>query len=106
MAEAFQLGVDVIATDFGGNTDFCTGPLAHPVRWRETPIPRGSYPHGDGHICAGPDVDYSAQLCEQVAERRQLAANNADAADPSRDALLLAPYRRRFSFHLTGNILQ
>jgi len=32
MAEALQLGVDVIATAYGGNTDFCTGPLAHPVR--------------------------------------------------------------------------
>ena len=34
MAEALQLGVDVIATDFGGNTDLCSGPLVHPVRWR------------------------------------------------------------------------
>jgi glycosyltransferase involved in cell wall biosynthesis len=32
MAEALQLGVDVITTAYGGNTDFCTGPLAHPVR--------------------------------------------------------------------------
>jgi len=32
MAEALQLGVDVIATAYGGNTDFCSGPLAHPVR--------------------------------------------------------------------------
>jgi hypothetical protein len=38
-SEALQLGVDVIATDFGGNTDFCTGPLAHPVRWRPAPTP-------------------------------------------------------------------
>ena len=34
MAEALQLGVDVIATAYGGNTDFCTGPLAHPLRRR------------------------------------------------------------------------
>lgn len=32
MAEALQLGMDVIATPYGGNTDFCTGPLAHPLR--------------------------------------------------------------------------
>jgi hypothetical protein len=32
MAEALQQGVDVIATAYGGNTDFCTGPRAHPVR--------------------------------------------------------------------------
>ena len=32
IAEALLLGVDVIATAYGGNTDFCAGPLAHPVR--------------------------------------------------------------------------
>ena len=32
MEEALQLGLDVIAAYYGGNTDFCTGPLAHPLR--------------------------------------------------------------------------
>ena len=32
MAEALQLGMDVIATAYGGNTDLCSRPLAHPVR--------------------------------------------------------------------------
>ena len=32
IAEALLLGVDVIATAYAGNTDFCAGPLAHPVR--------------------------------------------------------------------------
>ena len=32
MAEALQLGVDVIATDLGGNTDFFTGPLTRSMR--------------------------------------------------------------------------
>jgi hypothetical protein len=40
MAEALQLGVDVIAAAYGGDTDFCTGPLAHPVSCQEVPIPR------------------------------------------------------------------
>ena len=31
MAEALQLGVGVIATAYGGNTDFCTGPLSTPA---------------------------------------------------------------------------
>ena len=62
IAEALQLGVDVIATSFGGNTDFCTGPLAHAVSWRLVPIPRGSYPHADGHYWAEPDIDHAAHL--------------------------------------------
>ena len=102
MAEALQLGVDVIATDFGGNTDFCTGPLAHRVRWREVPIPRGSYAHADGHNWAEPDVDDAAQLCRQVAERRQVLVYDLNTADPSRDALVLDEYRNRFCFAEVG----
>ena len=30
--EALQLGLDVIATDYGGNTDFCNGPLSHSLQ--------------------------------------------------------------------------
>ena len=70
MAEALQLGVDVIATDFGGNTDFCTGPLAHPVRWRAAPVPRGAYPCADGHSWAEPDLEHAAELCRAVAVKR------------------------------------
>jgi hypothetical protein len=102
MPEALQLGVDVIASYFGGNTDFCTGPLAHPVRWQKSPIPRGSYPHADGHNWAEPDLDHAAQLCRQVAERRKALANNPNIADPSRDALVLADYRNRFCFADVG----
>ena len=102
MAEALQLGVEVIATDFGGNTDFCTGPLAHPVRWRKAPIPRGSYPCADGHHWAEPDLGYAAVLCQQVAERRLANATNPEAAEPSRDAMVLSEYRKRFSFDVAA----
>lgn len=102
MAEALQLGVDVIATDFGGNTDFCTGPLAHPVSWRKAPIPRGSYPCADGHHWAEPDLGHATELCQQVAARRHAIATNPEAADPSRDAMVLADYRERFSCEAAG----
>jgi len=70
LAEALQLGLDVIATDFGGNTDFCTGPLAHPVHFRRVPIPRGAYPCADGHHWAEPDLDHAVSLIRQVAKQR------------------------------------
>ncbi len=88
----------MIATDFGGNTDFCTGPLAHPVRWKESPIPRGSYPHADGHMWAEPDLDHAAELCQQVAARKFAVASNSQTADPSRNVSVLTDYRKRFSF--------
>lgn len=104
MAEALQLGVDVIATGFGGNTDFCVGPLAHLVRHRSVPVPRGSYPSADGHSWAEPDVDHAAELCRQVASRRLAFAVDPRLAarDPSRDPAVLADYRDRFSFAAAG----
>jgi glycosyltransferase involved in cell wall biosynthesis len=102
MAEALQLGVDVIATDFGGNTDFCSGPLAHPVRYRPAPIPRGAYPCADGHSWAEPDLEHAAELCREVAARRLALAAAPHAADPSRDPAVLASYRERFSFAVVG----
>jgi hypothetical protein len=104
MAEALQLGVDVIATAYGGNTDFCTGPLAHPVRCQEVPIPRGAYPCADGHVWGEPDLDHAAELMQQVAARRLALANDheAAAADPSRDPSVLAGYRQRFSWSAAG----
>ena len=102
IAEALQFGVDVIATAFGGNTDFCTGPLAHLVRWRPAPIPRGAYPYADGHLWAEPDLEHAAELCRQVAARRLAIAKDPSAVDPSRDRAILASYRQQFSFATVG----
>jgi len=98
MAEALQLGLDVIATDYGGNTDFCDGPLSHLVRCKEVPIPRGAYPCADGHCWGEPDLDHAAQLMQEVAERRLEIACNPNAFDPCRSAKVLADCRKRFSF--------
>ncbi len=102
MAEALQLGLDVIATDFGANTDFRSGALAHPVRYRPAPIPRGAYPDADGHSWAEPDLEHAAELCREVAARRLALAADPRAADPSRDPAVLASYRERFSFAVVG----
>ena len=104
IAEALQLGLDVIATDYGGNTDFCNGPLSHSVQSKEVPIPRGTYPYADGHCWGDPDLDHATQLMRQVAERRIKLVNNPDAfaADISRDPAVLALYRERFSLAAAG----
>ena len=105
LAEAFQLGLDVIATDYGGNTDFCVGPLAHPVRFKEVPIPRDAYPSADGHKWAEPDMDHAVQLMRNVAERRINVMLNpqAFARDVSRDESVLNAYRERFSYAVAGS---
>jgi len=104
IAEALQLGVDVIGTADNGNTDFCTGPLAHPVRCQEVPIPRGAYPCADGHVWGEPDLEHAAELMQQVGARRLAMAKDPEVAacDPSRDPGVLAIYRQRFSLAAAG----
>ncbi|MEB3320081.1 MAG: glycosyltransferase [Cyanobium sp.] len=93
LAEALQLGLHVIATDFGGNTDFCTGPLAHPVRYRRVPIPRGAYPCADGHHWAEPDQHDAVRLIREVAQQLLETGHAGEAAEG---------YRERFSCELVG----
>jgi hypothetical protein len=104
MAEALQLGLDVISTAYGGNSDFITGPLAHPVRFQSVPIPRGAYPYAEGHHWAEPDLKHAAALMQEVALRRRCLDSDPYAAslDPSRDADVLASYRERFSYASAG----
>lgn len=104
MAEALQLGVDVIATDFGGNTDFCAGPLCHPVRFRQVPIPRNAYPNATGHLWAEPDLEHAAELCRDVAAQRLalVADPSLQHQDPNCDLTVLAAYRQRFSSAAAG----
>jgi hypothetical protein len=54
IAAALQLGLDAIATDHSGNTDFCTVPLAHPVRCVD--------PCADGYRWGEPDLQHAVEL--------------------------------------------
>lgn len=44
MAEALQLGLDVITTNYVGNSDFLAGSLAHPIAERIVPFEHEEYP--------------------------------------------------------------
>ncbi|MEB3262371.1 MAG: glycosyltransferase [Cyanobacteriota bacterium] len=70
LAEALQLGLDVIATDWSGNTDFCHGPLAHPVPCSLVPVPPGAYPHWPGQHWADPDLTAAADTLVRVVQTR------------------------------------
>lgn len=87
---SLQLGMDVIANDFGGNTDFCTGTLAHPVRYRKDLIPRGRYPFADGHHWAEPDLDHAAELCKEMASRRSAITDNRVAFEIRQTTFILS----------------
>ena len=104
IAEVLQLGVDVIATDYGGNTDFCSGPLSHLVRCKEIPIPSRAYPHAEGQFWGDPDLDHAVELMHKVAARRFDFLHNPDYAayDVSSDPSVLSLYREYFSPSVVG----
>ena len=94
LAEALQLGLDVIATDYGGNTDFCHGPLAHPIPYHLIPVQPGEYPYHQGMVWAEPDLDAAVAVMRQVAMKRWLS--------PTTDQATVEDYRQRFSAAAVG----
>jgi len=88
-AEALQLGLDVIVTDYSSTTDFCTGPLAHPVRCRLIPVQEGEYFDHEGQVWADADVEHAAERLREVALYR--------LKQPEPDQGHAASYRQRFS---------
>jgi len=88
-AEALQIGLDVIVTDYSSTTDFCTGPLAHPVRYQLIPVQAGEYFDHEGQVWADPDVDHAAERLREVALHR------LEQPEPLQG--IAASYRQRFS---------
>lgn len=71
LAEALQLGLDLIATNWSGNTDFCKGDLYHPVPFKLVPLKPLEYPHWEGQFWAEPDIFASAKILEKVVIKRR-----------------------------------
>ncbi len=70
IAEALLLGLDVITTDYGGNTDFCSGPLAHPVRAEMIPVLNGQSVYHRGQHWAQASTSHASELMQEVAKNR------------------------------------
>lgn len=93
-AEALQLGLDVIVTDYSSTADFCTGPLAYPVRYKLIPVEYGEYFDYEDQVWADADIDHAAERLRQVAEHR--------LKNPQPDRSLAAIHRQRFSSTRVG----
>jgi len=86
LAECLQLGLDVIATDWSGNTDFCHGPLAHPVGYELVPLSEGQYVHWQDQVWAEPDAsDAVARIREVHGERLRAPGERRAFAGRYRD---------------------
>ena len=69
IAEALLLGLQVIATAYSGNIDFCKSPQAHLVDYRLVKVKKGQYPFGVGQLWAEPDIDHAASLMRQLRDK-------------------------------------
>ena len=70
LAEALQLGLDLIATDWSGNTDFCKGLLYHPVPFELKPVNPFDYPYWQNQFWAEPDLIAAATILRKVVKKR------------------------------------
>lgn len=78
IAEAMLLGLDVIATGYSGNVDFCRDQESvFLVDYSLVPIRSGEYPHGEGQLWAEPDIRHAAELMRICASRKRAARKSA-----------------------------
>ncbi|WP_177419178.1 glycosyltransferase [endosymbiont of Lamellibrachia barhami] len=66
LAEALMLDLQLIATGFSGNLDFCTEDRVGLVRYRRRDVRRLEYFHADGQSWADPDTDHAAELMRSI----------------------------------------
>ena len=66
LAEAMSMGKPVIATDYGGNTDFMTVANSYPVAYRLIQLEEDYGPYRQGQRWADPDTEHAARLMRHV----------------------------------------
>ena len=80
VAEAMYYGRAVIATDFGGTTDFVRDGVAFPLRYSLVELAADRGPYGKGNVWADPSVEHLRELMRQVVSDPALCAEVGAAA--------------------------
>jgi glycosyltransferase involved in cell wall biosynthesis len=73
IAEALLLGLKVIATDHGGNIDFCLPGSAYLVPYKLISVGKKNYVEASGQKWANPDITSSAKVMKNLAKSTQKA---------------------------------
>jgi glycosyltransferase involved in cell wall biosynthesis len=77
LAEALLRRKPVIATDYGGSTDFLTESTGYPVSFRMVDVGAGAPPYPPSSQWAEPDLDHAAALMKHVVANPEEAAARA-----------------------------
>ncbi|QMV73494.1 glycosyltransferase [Comamonas piscis] len=80
VAEAMQLGLPVVATDYSATTELVSPQTGWPVACKLVPVPEGAYPYHQGQVWAEPDGVHAAWQMRQVYLNRAEAARRAQHA--------------------------
>jgi hypothetical protein len=100
LAESLLLGLNVVATNYSGNTDFCGGTNAYPIDYDLTLITEGEYVHSKNQYWAEPRIDHAANILYHLyTDHKSSRKGSKDYND--RD--LLQIHRNKFSAHIVGS---
>ena len=91
MVECINLGLEIICTNWGGNTDFCNNNFTHLVPYKKIDVIPGTYPFWEGQKWADPDLDKAAEYIYDIYKGKRLNKKNF------RDKI-----RNKFSLEHTG----
>ena len=99
--EAMYLGKPVVATNYGGVTDFLDATTGYPVDHEITQLQRDYPPYPKGAVWATPRIEHAAEMMLRVVENPEEAESRAKAARERVEALYgLEAATRRFSNEL------
>ena len=80
VAEAMHIGKPVIATDFGGTTDFVEAGVAFPLSYKITELAADRGPYAAGNVWADPSLSHLRDLMRELAANPALCAQTGAAA--------------------------
>lgn len=76
-AEALAAGKAVVATDYGGSTDFITAQTGFPVEWTRIDVGSEDYVLAENATWAEPSIDHAAKLLRSIYDDPLLARERA-----------------------------
>jgi glycosyltransferase involved in cell wall biosynthesis len=106
IAEAAILGLQVVCSSWGGNTDFCKGEPFHLVPCDRIKIERGIYAHAEGHDWGEPDLaDAARQLRESIRHHSTSTALNNGHLNALSIRATGERYKRALEIHTSNAML-
>ena len=76
IAECINLGLEIISTNWGGNTDFCNNEFTHLVPYKKIDVIPGTYPFWEDQKWAEPNLDKAAEYIYDIYKGKRLNKKN------------------------------